>query len=241
MLKNNLVIYWASEDGLYNNSSSDWCLLSKPIVSLYSMLAENISVGNHETFFKCPSVKNLMKQTFVIKSSMDSSYEFIDNTITTKSRNGISVNIEHKESVKNNKLFVFFQPSYFFCEEDLEMTLTAPFFNKSPHLQYGAIVPGTINIGSWFRCINIEFNLWENINNFIVKENEPIAYIRFNTDKNIILKQFKMNEKLTRISRVCSTSSSWEKNVPLIKRYSRFKESKTNVFVLNEIKKQLLD
>ena len=48
----------------------------------------------------------------------------------------------------------------FFSEEDIEMTMTSPFFSDAPHLQYGSIVPGSFNISKWFRNVNLEFNIW---------------------------------------------------------------------------------
>ena len=52
-----------------------------------------------------------------------------------------------------------------------------------PHMQYGAVTPGQFNIGKWFRPIQTEINLWENINTFSINKDEPLAFINFLTSK----------------------------------------------------------
>jgi hypothetical protein len=235
------TVYWASEDGMFNGSNEDWGILNKEIESLHSLLIKNKEKEVGLNFFQCPSVRTIMQQTFVIRSPMDCSYYIENNNITVTNKNSISAELSHGCSIKDNILINILQSFYFFSEEDINVTVTSPFFNSSPHLQYGALVPGAMNIGSWFRSFNMEFNLWNGVKEFHIKENEPMAYVRFETEKPILLKKFKMNEELTKISRVCSTSSLWEKNVPLVKRYKRFLESKTNKVVLKEIEKRIID
>jgi hypothetical protein len=128
----------------------------------------------------------------------------------------------------------------FFSEEDIEMTLTSPYFSQSPHLHYGAVVPGQLKINSWFRAVNLEFNLWPNVSEFKVEEDEILAYFNFNTNKNIKLVRFEMNEKLHHYSNAGIQSTVWESWVPLKKRYDRFKKSRMNELVLAEIKRNIV-
>ena len=121
------------------------------------------------------------------------------------------------------------------------MTLTSPYFSNSPHLKYGSLIPGTFNISNWFRNINIEFNLWENIKEFKFKKNEDMAYVHFDSEHEIELKRFDFTERLLRIIRTCSTAGTWEKFIPLIDRYRRFKEAKFKKIILKEIKQNLVD
>jgi hypothetical protein len=75
-----------------------------------------------------------------------------------------------------------------------------------------------------------------------LKEDEPLFYVEFLTDRPIILKRFVTTAKLMDYATACSTSPfKIEKNVPLISRYKRFKSARMNSLVLNEIKKNLID
>jgi hypothetical protein len=67
-----------------------------------------------------------------------------------------------------------------------------------------------------------------------------MAYFVFNTNEEISLKRFEMNEKLLKIANTCSNSPVWEQFVPLYERYKRFTNSKTNKIVLNEIKRSVV-
>jgi hypothetical protein len=242
MLKKNIVVYWASEDGIFLEQPNDWSMLYTEPISLEKDLNKNIVPGSSPNFFQCPSVRNILKNTFVLKNPIESKYSInSENEISSRAKNSLAVSVIHQPTLKGSFLFQFALGLYFFSEEDLTMTLSAPFFSQADHMRYGAVVPGSINIGSWFRNINFEFNLWEGVKEFSIKENEPMAYVRFETEKNVVLKRFKMNKNLTNIGKTCSTSSTWEKGVPLSKRYARFKNSKTNKYVLQEIQRQLID
>ena len=83
-----------------------------------------------------------------------------------------------KSNIKNSFLFTITLPYIFFSEEDIEMTMTSPFFSNSKHLQYASIVPGTFNISQWFRSVNFEFNIWSG-SEFKIDEGEDMIYFNF--------------------------------------------------------------
>jgi hypothetical protein len=234
------IVYWASEDGISDNQQLDWSILFNEPENLKKSLSRTINYGNHKKYFNCPSFNELSKNIFIFQNPIRSEYLLDkENNILHHSENSISSKIQHKPSLINCPLIQYGLSFYFFSEEEIDMTLSSPFFSYSPYMQYASIVPGSINIGSWFRPINLEFNLWEQ-NRLVIEENEPIAYFNFNSQNQIILKRFKMNNNLTKISNTCSSGGTWEKRVSLKKRYQRFKLSQTKRYVLQEIKKQII-
>jgi len=120
------------------------------------------------------------------------------------------------------------------------MQFTAPYFLNAPHLKYGAVTPGQYNIGKWFRPIQTEINLWDNVKEFKIKKDEPLAFLNFLTNKKINFKMFHMSDDLAKIMTVCATASTWEVNVPLVSRYLRFHESKMLQKTLKLIKQNLI-
>jgi hypothetical protein len=60
-------------------------------------------------------------------------------------------------------------------------------------------------------------------------------------DSEIELKRFQMNEKLHKLMASCSTSTTWEAFASIQERYQRFMKTKTNLLVLDEIKKNLVN
>ena len=66
------------------------------------------------------------------------------------------------------------------------------------------------------------------------------AYIKFFTEKRVVLKRFTRNEDLMNQAKICSGAGKWEPKVPLIKRYLRFKNSKRDKFILSKIKENIV-
>jgi hypothetical protein len=124
----------------------------------------------------------------------------------------------------------------FFAEEPLVADFTAPYFHKPNYLKYGSIIPGEMDIGLWFRPYNAEIMTWDNSGEIVFLENEPLMYVKFNTEKKINLIKFNMNNNLRKYAEACVYSPvAYGANMSLSKRYERFKKSKLNELVLNEI------
>jgi hypothetical protein len=237
-----IKIYWSP----YNSDKNfDWSILYYNPENLFENLKNN---ANKDSFKKpggnlimCPVVKNYINKIFVFKNTLQSYFEFKENNeIISISKNSISAVIQHENSLNGCKLFVYNMPLIFFSEHDVNMALTSPYFSNSPHLKYGSIVPGKFNISKWFRNINIEFNLWENINEFKIEKDEDLFYVNFECEGEIELIRFDMTERLLKIAEVVSKSSVWEKLIPLKDRYERFKKAHLNKIVIKEIEKNII-
>lgn len=236
-------VYYACPDNL--QETSDWSLLYKEPISLNYLLNKNIKKDreknlNNRAFLSCTAYQNLTKNTYVIENPIKSSYSF-DSEIISTSKNSFFAQYKREPQLNNQILFEYNYPIIFFAEESLEVQFTAPYFLHAPHLQYGSVTPAQYNIGSWFRPIQIEINLWENVKEFKILKDEPLAFVNFLTEKNINFKMFNMTHDLAKIMNVCSTSSVWETNIPLTKRYKRFHESKMIKKTISLIKQNIIE
>ncbi len=239
-MSNETIIYWAP--AFENTSRIDWNILYYDLESLYdNVRPRKTDTKPNQNFLYCPAFTEVAKSTFLIKNPIQSHFA-INNQfeVIPTSKNHIASTIFHPPSIDNCITMVYGLKWIFFSEEDVDMTLTAPFFSQSPHMQYGSAVPGRIKINSWFRAVNLEFNLWNNVTEFKAEGEEVLGYFNFNTEKNIKLVRFEMNEKLHQYSNAGIQSSVWESWVPMKKRYERFKRSRMNELVLKEIKNNIL-
>jgi len=241
-VKNSINVYYASPDNL--QETQDWSILYKEPKSLNSYLLDNLNKTrnkdvNNRAYMSCTAFQRMTGNTYVIENPMTSSYTF-NETIESTSKNSLPILIKREPQLNNQILFEYDYPIIFFAEESLEIQYTPPYFLNAPHMQYGAVTPGQYNIGKWFRPIQTEINLWENIDTFSIKKDEPLAFINFLTDKKIKFVKFHMSEELAKIMNVCSTGSVWEQNVPLVNRYKRFHESQMITKTLNIIKKNVV-
>lgn len=240
MKQDEVEIFWAPAFEIGN--LIDWNILYYDLESLYDHLRprKNNNTPN-QNFFYCPAFADLAKSTFVIKNPLLSHYR-IENSkeVVPLSKNYISSTIFHPPSIDNCPLMIYGLKWIFFTEDEIDMTITSPYFSNSPHMRYASIVPARMKIDSWFRAVNLEYNIWSEDSEFKVEQDEIMAYISFNTDKKIKLTRFEMNEKLHSYSNVGIQSSVWESWVPLKKRYERFKKTRMHELILKEIKRNII-
>jgi len=238
MKQDEIIVYYSPVN--LRHPEANWDILSYEPLQVFDQVKENYS-KEKMSFIGCPAVKNLLKNTFAWKNTLRSEYQIKDGNVEIVSKQGIAGFIDHQPTIKDNVLLIIMQSFALFCEEDsLEVELTAPYFEKAQHLQYGAVVPGRFDIAKWYRPINIEFNLWANQNYFSLDEDETMAYLSFKTDKQVKLVRYQMTEELVKIQRVVSDSATWNPKVPLSNRYQRFKRSRMKDIVLKEIKKNVV-
>lgn len=241
MSKDIVTVYWCPGT-IDEKNEINWSIFYEDPENCYLDLSQNLNKNNNKNnFFRCPPFKKIMTNTFLIRNPIKSHLVFDQNKTISKLDTSIYSEVVRPASIINNITFDYHFFHYFFCEEDIDVFKMAPFFHNAPHLQYGAVIPATWNAGSWVRSIRNEFNLWQNINEMVIEEGEPISYYIFNTDKKVILKRFYPTERFLTLAMYCSYSTNWEPNVPLLKRYQRFKNSKIDKIILKEIKNNLIE
>lgn len=243
-MKNKIKIYWCADT---LDPDTDWNILYYKPTFLYDELKKNRAEETKKEInvFACPAFKDLTSKTIVIKNTISSHYKFFKENDTLNydilSKNYMQLHFFHKPNFKNCIIFTYSMSFLLFSEEDINMTLTSPYFSNSPHLKYGSIIPGKYNISKWFRSINLEFNLWPNVDEFKIDKDEDIAYVNFDTENEIELIRFNFTKEIKRISHAAGTSSAWEKFIPLKERYERFKKSQMNKLLINKIKENIIE
>ena len=230
-------IYWAPVwDG-----DKDWTILYEQPQTLFDVLRNDVNrdVSRFDNVLLCPSFSNLTKRISPITFPFDAKYIRKDQDVIPDSKHYLE--IETRTSSFNN--CINFIPSYrytFFSEEDVNMTLSSPYFSDSPHMKYGRVTPGIFNISKWFRGVNFEITLWQDTNKIEFKKGEHLAYVHFDTENDIEFVQFTMTSELHKILRVCGRSSNWAPQETLCTRYDRFNKSNLDKIVLREIKNNIV-
>jgi hypothetical protein len=233
-------VYWAVAN---EGQDVDWQLMMEEPAPLRKSLYEkrNRSNKDRQTYLKCPAVTAVINNTLVWRSPKNTSVDIpVENGEIELYRRHDKGDMfhwypEHQPAVSNNLLITFDYHIIFFADQDVEVLFSAPYFSKAPHLQYGAIVPGKFNVGSWFRPYNAEMNLWEGNRHMEFQENEPIAYFTFLTDEKINVHQFRMTDDLRKISYSMTSSGTWLPYKPLQDRYNMFRQRKMRETVLDKI------
>jgi hypothetical protein len=239
-------IYWAPYIAYDSGSKRDWSMLYPEPTNLYSDLSKLKVINNDskKSFFVCPAIKNTFKNTYVFKNILNSEYEYDiekDPPFFPKSEIHLGYSIKRMQAISTGPSVQMSLSYMFFADQDIDALFLPPMFHKPKYTNYGTTFPGEYNIGSWFRPYNFEIQLWNTAGKLILEEDEPIFYTKFLTNKTIKMNRFNFNEKLFDYSQHCTSSPQFLKaNIPLIDRYSRFKESKMNYSILKEIKQNLV-
>jgi len=236
--KNSINVYWSEN---YDINNANWSFLYQKPSSLFSDLnitREKIS----DNFLTCPAVSNKFKKTLVFKNSLPSSYVYDSELITPTSSNYLGATKWRDPSLSFGPIYKFSSSVCLFSEEPLNTFFTPPYFHKPEYTQYGACIPGEFDIGQWYRPYHFEVQMWKDSGEFNIKENEPLYYVNFQTDKQINLYRFNNSQLLTNYYEACiGTTSLFGRGQSLLSRYNRFKQIGLREKILTEIQKNLID
>jgi hypothetical protein len=232
-----ITIYWACED--------DSWLRAKPPESVYKAFCKDLKNKKNDLIL-CPATKDYMNNVFSLKSLFD--YQFTlgpdeqVNEVFADRYDQDFFNSHVWVRSREDRLFSFFQKFVFFTEEKslLMSGGILPFLENNNITDRCTIIPGTFDIGKWFRQLDFAFYLKENYNEFKIEEDDIFQYIKFHTKEKIIFKQFKMNAEI----KECSIDSDGARRFRQVKLrnledyYSMMRNKKN---LLRLIKNNLLD
>jgi hypothetical protein len=247
MSKDPIIVYWAPA---INNDDShpDFGFWYPSPKQLFSTLREKRTDGtDNASVFSCPAFSELTKSTVVFNSPMSCSYEFDTTDITNPivkatSKNFIGARYVRPPYIQDGPLLHFNLYYIFFATEPLEALFTSPYFHKPEHSKDGSVIPGKFDIGQWFRPYNFEVQMWNTKGEFHLKEQEPMFYVEFKTDRPIILKQFNHTQELHRISDACvGTTDMFGRGQSLLSRYFRFRDTGMKYKTLKLIEENVLE
>lgn len=246
MSKDELTVYWAVV-AEKDHGHDRQMMFIEPIPLRKTLFnSRNKNNKSRQNFLKCPAVVDVVNNVFVWKSPKKTSVsiEVVNGMVEPNRRydNGDYLDwyTEHPPTIEGNLLVTLDYHIIFFAEEEVEVLFSSPYFTQAPHLQSGAVVPGKFNVGTWFRPMNAEFNLWKGNTSISFEEGEDIAYFTFLTDKKIRLQEFKMTHDLNRIAASMVASITWMPHLPLKDRYEAFRRRKIRGVVLKKIKENLV-
>ena len=186
-----ITIYWSFND-------QSWLRAEAP-EPIYKNFVQDRKNKEH-LLILCPAVKDYMRNTFSLKSifSYDFKIDPIQEKIVTDFYDQGFFENHVKVRSLEDKLFSFMQRFCFYTEEKSLLMSGGifPFLEDNDITKRCTLIPGTFDIGKWFRQIEFAFYLKDEYDEFKIKEGDIYQYIKFHTDEKIIFKQFKVTPKL---------------------------------------------
>jgi hypothetical protein len=249
MSKEPLVIYWAPMESAEAEDYGAWNMMyPDPKLLMHELMEKrNKEDKAPRGFLQCPAAANRFKHTYVFRNGMRSEIEFdvtdsANPYIQSIGKTGVNFRIDRPSAFTEGASFAFMQKYLFFAEEPVMGVFNTPMMHRPQYTQYGTLIPGAYDISSWFRPMNVEIQTWDSRGRLILEDGEPLFYFEVLTDREIVMKRFTCNKNLIRYAESCADAPKWYgQNLPLAKRYDKFKQSKMNKVVLKEIKDNLVD
>jgi hypothetical protein len=230
-----MKVYYAFDDNV--NISK---LAYLEIENLYSDLLERYKQDEDiKKYLRCYAAIKDLKNTFIVKSPVDFNVFLDHETKNIFCDKGDDFLASYFDITKGS--IQIGQQLYLFSEESLTVTQLPPYLHDVPYNEYYGVT-GSFDISKWFRPIVpglISKNLNSKNNNISVKRGDPLYYIKFNTDKDIELINYSMNENLIKYSLDCFGYKNFVYSQKLEKLYNVFMNKKYNKKIIREIRKEL--
>jgi hypothetical protein len=213
-------------------------MYEEPDSLLTDLLPRRNKETNGDNWFQCHAFLASVKNTFVLRIPFDVTFG-LDTELGV-----IPISNNHE----NMKFVAIKQPSVieahtfairgnwiFWSEEPLVMTSMPAYYHKP--IVDGYYIGGSMDIGQWFRPIEGATQLNPNVNTVSFKRNDPIAYVRFETDEPVQLKRFYMTKELEELSWGCIKYKLYEPKKTLLYLYDKFNKRGLNQIITKQIKR----
>jgi hypothetical protein len=235
-----ITIYWACFE-------DEWVKADEPekvLKRFYSSKGIQSVERNHPMALNyCPVFNQTLGNTYAVKSIYDYSFK-IQNNKCVSLDHGQRFFDEHIIVRSIDKKFFSYQNRYIFFTEEDSLIMNAyqhPIFEENEISKRCMIIPGSFDIGKYFRNLEFSFILKDGFDEFVVKNNDVLYYLTFDTKEKIEFKQFRGVPELTAMIQSLRRADSFNlsRRVPTMDVwYNKFKGKK---WILNKIKENLLD
>lgn len=246
-MSDEITVYWAPATFSKNDTSFDM-LYREPESVLSTFMKNKLPKAQ---MAMCPATKNLMKNIFALKSNIDDNFrisrpisgDFAELPNGTPIGMGkVLLNLERETSFSGYVNVSYGLKWLMFSSEPVVARLTAPYFPAESICDGALFSFGQMDIGKWYRHLNLDWHIPTDTQEVSIKENQSLAYLEFLTDKKVTFKRYVATPRLLQIATETSQAPQrYGRNWPLGKRYEMARRAGHRELVLSEIKKNLVD
>jgi hypothetical protein len=130
----------------------------------------------------------------------------------------------------------------FFASEPVTARFSAPFFPSAEPVKNSYLSIGEFDIGKWYRTFMLEYHVPITSTYFSIKQDQPLFFIEFFTNKKIKFKRYTMSSELANLALEAGQSPTrYGQRKSLFERYKMAHGAGVPKMVLREIQKNLVD
>jgi len=255
-----VTIYWSPAN--FNNQVQSWTMLYASPKSLASEIrAMRHPDAGSESIQGCPASKDALDKVYVINSAVDDSLELSKESMEmfySMSNGEIPKATGLHFPTPDNPLSLLNVPRHpsldgyinltynlgwqFLADEPVVARFTAPYFPPVTPAPGVILSAGEFDIGSWFRPFNLDYHVPLGTTKLEFKQDDPLFYVEFFTEKKIILKRYITTPFLSSLmSETVGSTSLYGKFKSLPQRYKHAKSTRIIDQALKEIQNNLID
>jgi hypothetical protein len=197
----------------------------------------------HHNFRVCPAFIDLFKNTYALRFTHDYKLEIFDNTVASKMIDEDFFNSQIRWRSDDKRFLGFNLFYYFFCEEDMTMSVTPSYFDDNSFNSSAILMPGVFNISKWFRPVECAFIVRNDCGEVTMKKGDVYAYVHFHTDEKIKFKRFHASQEIIDLGAnfIRFNKKNLRPTMSMIPFYDAFTRTKMKKMVMKKIKENLLD
>jgi len=247
--KKPIVVYWAPEARIEKQHQQ--LLLDMPLIPVMKDVQKR---RDRKTFAKgssaedpfgngyqmCTALHELSNNLYYIKAPFDVDISLNDDGSINPTANSGWFSQRHS-SIENGMSADFDFSYMLFSEEELNVSITPPYLHQTSQPEYGFVCSVKWDISSWFRPHILIYQLWENKKNIYFKKNEPLAYLKFETERPIIFKEYIVTSEILNILNACLGHKYIVPFQAMQDLYKRFTQTSMKKRLLKEIKKNIIE
>lgn len=225
-------VYWSFLE-------DEWMRAENPEPIYKKIIKSGSNKNSLSNLSHCPAISQYSKNMYGLKSVYDYNFYIENQEVKTNMYDQEFFN-KHVTIRDIDKKFFSFQQRYIFFTDEDSLTMETylhPFLEDNDIQKKCFAIPGSFDIGKWFRNVEFPFFLKNESSEFNINHNDIYTYIRFNTEKQIRFIKFMPTEKILFYVN-SSINSSYGKN-SYTKLSDIYKRNNYKNKILKEIKENL--
>jgi hypothetical protein len=235
-------IYWSTVYPM--EVYADYNMLYKEPRPLMKELLSERGEENPHDFFACPAFHRHATNTFVIRSTLDVHVAIRpDGFAPLDERSKLTAQLFSfmHPTRKGYRTILFDHRMLFFAEQSVTLATYPAFMHRGEVQRKLCYVPAAYDISKWMRPLQGTYEVHSEVQDIHIREDDPLYYVKFETDEKIRLRRFQMVPELHGVTHGCVHFKLFRPKSSLEKVYAAFTQAKLHRRVAKLIKENLLD
>lgn len=244
-MTDDLTVYWASPAVPKNTTNTPLNFNFAEPISILNMLRSNKTKNPQpQSSFACPAHNLMLKNVYSINATENYTFDLnkAHSTLTWPWFNHPYDFVSPRQSSLEGHSDI--EPTYswlFFASEPVVARFTAPYLPALSPAKNSMLMCGEFDIGQWYRPFVLNYIVPNYVPYLTITKNNPLFFLELKTDKNIVFKQYEVNDTLNDYSNKCLRSPvEVGRSYTLNPRYQWLNETITAKLIIDEIERSLI-